>query len=471
MSTTIDQLNPCYSRPCGLYHEAPSQSSVDDVDVEPTHRGSIHPSSRGYAAQFSCYAPSAFEEEVELNVASVAKRSQFIPSDDEAYLIEQTHSSPQDYVNILSASCRGHDERASRPIDRPAGECQGCPIDPSSCSRPLEPPEKNPSQYETVPSHKVVHVEELDSYASQLPGTMLHFVNVLHSHQSHPNVAKTTRAGLGANVHHLSQAVGEVGTRVEAISIFSRSGRLQLLQSFEAMGGIALYGVSQSKDPPFSAVLMNTLNRVEHRHVEVMGPEPEESLSRYHRVGLPSARDSRVETGVPAARFGGNNDDSVPFDGDVPFGDRHIIIDHRRGVAGSYGKLLFSLVTAFEPALRPDQRSTAWSASELMCRRLPDLRPDSRPTAWSAAEVPSWQFFSTSLVLHGRRSDGVTEYVYPVPMVRSRQDDTASFHGRINGLAQGAKNRKMTTGVSAEEPEALGEVTWRRTDKVGTHLV
>ena len=119
--STIDQLNPCHSRPCGLYHEAPSQSSVDDVDVEPTHRGSIHPSSRGYAAQFSCYAPSAFEEEVDLNVASVAKRSQFILSDDEAYLIEQTHSSPQDYVNILSASCRGHDERASRPIDRPAG--------------------------------------------------------------------------------------------------------------------------------------------------------------------------------------------------------------------------------------------------------------------------------------------------------------------------------------------------------------
>ena len=48
-------------------------------------------------------------------------------------------------------------------------------------------------------------------------------------------------------------------------------------------------------------------------------------------------------------------------------------------------------------------------------------------------------------MLHGRRSDGVTEYVYPVPMVRSRQDDTASFHGRINGLTQGAKNRKMTT--------------------------
>ena len=170
------------------------------------------------------------------------------------------------------------------------------PINFPSCSRPLEPPEKNPSQYETVPSHKVVHVEELDSYASQLQGTMLHFVNVLHSHQSHPNVAKTTRAGLGADVHHLSQAVGEVGTRVEAISIFSRSGRLQLLQSFEAMGGIALYRVSQSKDPPLSGVLMNTLSRVEHRHVEVMGPEPEESLSRYHRIGLPSARDSRVET-------------------------------------------------------------------------------------------------------------------------------------------------------------------------------
>ena len=30
-------------------------------------------------------------------------------------------------------------------------------------------------------------------------------------------------------------------------------------------------------------------------------------------------------------------------------------------------------------------------------------------------------------------------------MVRSRHNDTASFHGRINGLTQGAKNRKMTT--------------------------
>ena len=118
--STIDQLNPCHSRPCGLYHEAPSQSSVDDVDVEPTHRGSIHPSSRGYAAQFSCYAPSAFKEEVDLNVASVAKRSQFILSDDEAYAyLDKTHSSPQDYVNILSASCRGHDEGAGRPIAPP----------------------------------------------------------------------------------------------------------------------------------------------------------------------------------------------------------------------------------------------------------------------------------------------------------------------------------------------------------------
>ena len=85
--STIDQLNPCHSCPCGLYHKAPSQSSVDDVDVEPTHRGSIHPSSRGYEPKYMLPL-SAFEEEVDLNVASVAKRSQFIPSDDEAYLIE-----------------------------------------------------------------------------------------------------------------------------------------------------------------------------------------------------------------------------------------------------------------------------------------------------------------------------------------------------------------------------------------------
>ena len=55
--STIDRLNPCHSHPCGRYHGAPSQSSVDDVDVGPTHRGSIHPSSRGYEPNSAATLP------------------------------------------------------------------------------------------------------------------------------------------------------------------------------------------------------------------------------------------------------------------------------------------------------------------------------------------------------------------------------------------------------------------------------
>ena len=90
-------------------------------------------------------------------------------------------------------------------------------------------------------------------------------------------------------------------------------------------------------------------------------------------------------------------------------GDRHDNTDHRESAAGSTGKFISPVAASTKPA----------------------LSPDTRPSAWSATEAPSWQFGSSPQVLADLTSAGLSD-ISKAQTVRSKHNDTASLQGRIS---------------------------------------
>ena len=111
-------------------------------------------------------------------------------------------------------------------------------------------------------------------------------------------------------------------------------------------------------------------------------------------------------------------------------GDRHNI-DHRGAATGSTGDLI-SPVAAFTPAPHPDQRSSAWSATE----------------------PPSWQIHSTLPVLHELTHAGLSD-ISQVQIARSKHNDTASLQGWISVLVQGIKDQRLESDGDPSLPEGF----------------